>query len=76
MLLGLGAVVGELDPAGLAAAADQDLRLDDARIAELVGGGGRLLDGGGGRAFRHGHAVAGEELLALIFEEVHRRGGL
>ena len=73
MLLGLLAVLGDLDAAGLAAAADEDLRLDDAGVADLVGGGHGLLDGGGGRALRDGHAVAGEELLALVFEEVHRR---
>ena len=74
--LGLLAVGGDLDAAGLAAAADQDLRLDDAGIAELVGGGDRLLDRGGGRALGHRHAVAREQLLALIFEEVHERRGL
>src|SRR5205807_9570456 len=35
MLLGLGAVLGELDPARLAAAAAEDLGLDHYRIAEL-----------------------------------------
>ena len=71
MLLGLGAVLGDLDAAGLAAAADQHLRLDHAGVADLVGGGDRLLDGGGGRAGRHGDAVAREELLALVLEKVH-----
>ena len=47
MLLGLGAVLAELDPAELAAAADLDLGLDDARVADLVGGGDRLLDRAG-----------------------------
>ena len=37
MLLGLGAVRGHLDPAGLAAAADLHLRLDHDRITELLG---------------------------------------
>ena len=71
MLLGLGAVVGDLDAAGLPAAADLHLGLDDAGITDLVGGGYGLLDGGGGRAGRDRYAVAGEELLALVFEEVH-----
>jgi hypothetical protein len=33
-----------LMPPGLAAPADQHLRLDDARVADLVGGGHRLVD--------------------------------
>ena len=45
VLLGLAAVLRDLDAAGLAAAADQHLRLDHARVADLVGGGDRLLDG-------------------------------
>ena len=68
MLLGLGAVLGDLDAAGLAAAADLHLRLDDAGVADLVGRGDGLLDGGGGGAVGHRHPVAGEELLALVFE--------
>ena len=68
--LGLVAVLGDLDAAGLAAAADQHLRLDDARVADLLG----RLDGGldvmGDLAARHRDAVAREELLALIFEKV------
>ena len=68
MLLGLGAVLGDLDAAGLAAAADLHLRLDDAGIADLVGGGDGLLDGRGRGAAGHRHPVPGEELLALIFE--------
>jgi hypothetical protein len=71
--LGLVAVVGHLDAAGLAAAADQDLRLDDARVADPVRRGDRLLERGGRGARRHRDAVTGEELLALIFEEVHER---
>ena len=43
--LGLGAVLGDLDAAGLAAASDLHLRLDDAGIADLVGGGDGLLHG-------------------------------
>ena len=41
VLLGLGAVLGELDAARLAAPADLHLGLDHHRVAELVGG----LDG-------------------------------
>ena len=36
-------VVGELDAAGLAAAAGQHLRLDDDAAADLLGRGARLL---------------------------------
>src|SRR5207248_2593578 len=69
----LVAVLDHLDPAGLAAPPDQHLRLDDARIADLVGGGERLADAGGGLTVGHRHAVAGEQLLALILEQVHER---
>ena len=65
---GLGLVLGDLDPAGLAAAADRDLRLDHAGVADLVRGGDRIVDGGGVAALRNGHAVLGEQLLALVFE--------
>ena len=68
VLLGLRTVVGELDAAGLAAAADQDLRFDDAGIAELVGRRDGLLDSGGGGATGHRHPMTGEQLLALVFE--------
>ncbi len=43
-------------------------------IAERLGGGDRLLDGLRGPALGHGNAVLGEELLALVFEEVHGGG--
>ena len=75
VLLGLLAVVRELDAARLAAAADQDLGLDHARIAERLGGLDGLLDRRGGTPLRHGHAVLGEELLSLVLEEVHLRRG-
>ena len=39
------AVAGDLDAAGLAAAADQDLRLDDAGVADLVRRGDGVADG-------------------------------
>ena len=71
MLLDLGAVLGELDAARLAAAADQHLGLDDDRVAELLGG----LDGLGGGCGRaplgYGNAVLLEELLSLVFEKIH-----
>ena len=43
-------VVGELDAAGLAAAADLHLRLDDDRIAGRLGRGDGLVDGVGDAA--------------------------
>ena len=68
VLLGLRAVLGHLDAAGLPATSDLDLRFDHARVADLVGGGDGLFDGGGGGAAGHRHPVAGEQLLALVFE--------
>ena len=64
--------VGELDPAGLAASAGVDLRLHHHLAAELLGGGGGLVGGAGDLAARHGHAVAGEQLLGLVFVQLHR----
>ena len=67
-------VVGELDAAGLAAAADLHLGLDHDRVAGLVGLGHRLVDGLGDAARAHRDAVAGEVLLALVLEQIHARG--
>ena len=74
VLLGLVAVVRQLDAAGLAAAADLDLGLDHHREAEILGRLHGLGHRRGRPAIRHGHAVLREELLALVFEEVHRVG--
>ena len=71
MLLGLTPVAGELDPSRLAAAADLHLRLDDHRVAELLRGLDGLGHGGGVTPVGHGNAVLGEQLLALVFEEIH-----
>ena len=71
MLLGLVAVVRELDAARLAAAADLDLGLDDDREAELLGSLDRLAHRCGMPAVGHGYAVLLEQLLSLVFEEVH-----
>jgi hypothetical protein len=64
---------GELDAAALAAAAGMDLRLDDPdRAAQFAR---RTLGLGGGvghLALQHGHAVLGQELLGLVFVDVHR----
>ena len=61
--LRLGPVLGDLDAAGLPAAADLHLRLDHAGIADLVSGRDRLLDRGGGRPGGHRDPVAGESCL-------------
>ena len=75
MLAGLVLVCGELDAAGLAAAADQHLCLDDDGVSDLRGGDG-VLDGRDGVAVRDVEAVSREELLALVFEQVHSGAGL
>jgi hypothetical protein len=72
VLLGLGAVLGDLDAARLAAPADQHLRLDDARIADLVGRRDGVLDGRGRLAGGDRDPVTGEQLLALVLEQIHR----
>ena len=72
VLLGLGPVGGDLDPAGLATAADQHLGLDRTGVADPLSGGDGVLDRGGDLAARHGDTVRGEELLALILEKVHQ----
>ena len=68
VLLGLVAVLGDLDAAGLAAAADLHLRLDHARVADLLGGRDGLADRGRGLARGDRDTVASEQLLALVFE--------
>ena len=76
MFAGVGAhlvgVVGELDAAGLAAAADLHLGLHHHRVADALGGGDGVVDGGHGLAGADRDAVAREELLALVLVEVHR----
>ncbi len=66
-------VVGKLHAAGLAASADQHLSLHDNRIADLVRGRHSVLDGGHGPAVGHLQPVPGEQLLALVLEQVHAR---
>ena len=67
----LFAVLRDLDAAGLAAAADLDLSLDDARVADLLGRLHGGLDGVGDSSFWDGNPMPGEQLLSLVFEEVH-----
>ena len=72
VLADLGGVVGQLDAAGLAPAADLHLRLDHDRVAGGFGLGDGLVDGVGHAAGRRGDAEAGEVLLALVLVEIHR----
>ena len=75
MLADLVEVRGELDPAGLAAAADLHLRLDDDGVAEPLGDLGRLLGVVRIAALGDRDPVAREQLLALVLEQVHTRRG-
>ena len=61
-------IVGDLDPSGLATTTDLHLCLDHAWVADLVGGGDRVLDCAGRPPARNGDAVACEQLLALVLE--------
>ena len=70
LLLRVRRVVGELDPARLAAAARQHLRLHDDLAADLLGRRARLLRRRRRPSLRDGDAEALEELLALILVEV------
>ena len=71
VLADLVGVVGELDAAGLAAATDLHLGLDDDGVAGLVGLRDRLVDGVGHATPADRDVVAGEVLLALVLEEIH-----
>src|SRR4029079_9980288 len=66
-------VAGELDPACLAAAAGQDLGLDDDLAADLLGGSAGFCRVGCRPALGRRYPEAREELLALVLVEVHRR---
>ena len=61
----------ELHPARLAAAAGVDLRLHHHREAQLLGRLDRLVDAVGHLALGHGHAVGGEDRLALVLVDLH-----
>ena len=71
--LRVGRIVGELDASRLAAAAGEDLRLDDDLSADLLRCGARFLRSGREPALRDGDAEPREELLALVLVEIHRR---
>ena len=63
----------QLDAARLAAAAGMDLRLDDPdRAADPARHLDRLGRGIGDAALRHRHAEFRQQLLRLVFVDVHR----
>ena len=63
--------LGELDAAGLAAAAREHLGLDDDRAAELRGGVRGFRGRRGEPSFGDGDAEVAKELLALVLVEIH-----
>ena len=66
----------QLDAAGLAAAAGMDLRLDHPEVAaDGLGRLDRLVGRAGDAPGRHRDAVVGEQLLGLVFVEVHASPG-
>ena len=65
-------VVGELDPAGLAAAACQHLRLDDDLAAQLLGGRPGFLGRLATRPSETG-IPRGRRVLPLVLVEIHGR---
>jgi hypothetical protein len=67
----LGGVGGQLDAPGFAAPADLNLGFHYDRVARLLGGGQRLLDGVGDPSGRHRDPETGEVLLALVLEQIH-----
>ena len=71
--LGVLGVVGELDAAGLAAAAHLHLRLDDDGRGDLARDRLRLLGRLGDAAGEHGHAVRGQQVTGLVLEEIHEQ---
>ena len=72
----LGLVGRELHAAGLAAPADQDLGLDDHRVADLGGSRDGVLDVRHRLSGGDPQSVAGEQLLALVLQQVHCGAGL
>ena len=65
-------VGGELHAAGLAATTDLDLRLHHDRVADAIGDGDGIVDRLRDLAVGDGNAVAGEQLLALVLEQIQR----
>ncbi len=64
-------VVGDLDAAEFAASTDLYLRFDCARVTDLLSCRHRFLHGARGLAGGDWDSVPCEQLLALIFEQVH-----
>ena len=71
LALGLIRPVRQLDAAGLAAAADQHLRLDDHLTADLLSRPASLRRCGCQGAVGYGDAEPLEQLLALVFVQIH-----
>jgi hypothetical protein len=71
--LGVVGILGELDPTSLPAPAGEHLSLDDDLAAELLRSRARLCRRRHETAFGHGNAEAREELLSLVFVEIHGR---
>ncbi len=63
--------IGELDAAALTAAAGVDLGLDGDGDGEVGGDGRGIVGRGGDAAAGDGDAVSGEELLGLVFVDLH-----
>ena len=63
--------LGHLDAAGLAAAADLHLGLDDGDPADALGDRLRLVGRGGDLTERGGYAVGLEQVLRLVLEQIH-----
>ncbi len=72
-LLRLLGALHDLDPAGLAPAAGVDLRLDDARPAQLARERAGFLGGRRHAPLGHRHAERSQQLFGLVFVDVHRK---
>ena len=71
MLKRLVGGLGNLDAAGLAAATDLNLRLDDSYAADLLGSCLCFFRGVRHDASKHGYTVRLEQIARLIFKQVH-----
>src|SRR3954453_17701018 len=71
--LGLLRTVGQLDTAGLAAATDLHLRLDDDTLTDVTRDALGLLRGLGDAAGKYGHTVRGQQITGLVLEEIHEQ---
>ena len=71
VLVGVVGGGGVFDAAGLAAAADLDLRLDHHRMTDLFRDGLGALGGVGDPTGRARDVVLGEQFLRLVLEKIH-----